>query len=116
LPSAAILIRLCATPADVPSQPARPPLTGGLLECVEAQTAGVQLPAGDQRWPDGVLTWSATPPSAAVVRAWRERALAVFSANLSSDLTSTDYREEQPAVIRLTFNRLEALAAEAEQW
>jgi hypothetical protein len=117
LPSAAILVRLCANPADIPSQSAHRRLTGGLLERIEAQTAGVQLPAaGDQSWPDAVLAWSATPPAAAIVRAWRKRALAAFSANLRSDLTSADYREKRPAIIKLTFDRLEALAAEAEQW
>lgn len=64
---------------------------------------------------DPVNTWSATPPASRVVRAWREQALAAFAANVRNDMTSADYRDERPAMIKQAFDELEALALAAEQ-
>lgn len=64
---------------------------------------------------DVANTWRATPPPAQVVRAWREQALAAFAANVRSDLTSADYRDERPAVIKQAFDELEALSLAPEQ-
>ena len=64
---------------------------------------------------DPVNTWSATPPATRVVRAWREQALAAFAANVRNDMTSADYRDGRPAVIKQAFDELEALALAAEQ-
>lgn len=115
LPSVAILIRLCANPVTELGPQTHLPLNGGLLERVDTDSVGGHLPESDDpRWPDPVLAWTATPPPASIVRSWRERALAAFSANVRSESTSADYREERPAVIKLAFDRLEALAAEAE--
>jgi len=54
-------------------------------------------------------------PVASIVQAWRERISASFAANVRIDVASADNREEWLAVIKLTFDRLEAIVAEAER-
>lgn len=117
LPSVAILIRICAHSADMPSVQVDRRFTTSLLGRIGEQSAGAHLSvADDHSWPDSVLAWSAMPPAPVIVQAWRERALAAFDANVDRDTTSADYRDERPGVIKLTFDRLEALAAEAERY
>lgn len=117
LPSAAILIRLCSGNTGGPSREADIEVMAGLLEQVGAQTASARRSEADgSHTPDPISVWSATPPAANVIRAWRERSLAAFAANIRSDLTSADYREGRPVVIKLTFDQLEAIASAAEQW
>ena len=54
-------------------------------------------------------------PVASIVQAWRVRISASFAANVRIDVASADNREEWLAVIKLTFDRLEAIVAEAER-
>jgi hypothetical protein len=116
LPSAAILLRLCVNPGDATSGQTDHGFTGGLLERIDAQAASVNLPPlGDPSLPDPVAAWSAAPPPGRVIRAWRERALTAFSTNVRIDEVSGDYLTERPGIIKLTFDRLEALAVEFEQ-